>query len=162
MTSIYSMPFVTDISSTDFSGSESVSETESDLSGFNSYSTNQSGVGTGPEEQNTDGSLMRHIKSKAVKNVPKSTKKSSRDAFTKMLNYKNNENTDYIEENRSGSKRNGSKRKMSNLEIFELFKQNSLSEINDRIKIIPEVSGQLARGLFLDKIFALLLPVIFM
>ena len=161
------MPFVTDISSTDFSGSESVSETESDLSEFNSYSTNQSGVGTGPEEQNTDGSLMRHIKSKAVKNVPKSTKKSSRDAFTKMLNYKNNENTDYIEENRSGSKRNGSKRngskrKMSNLEIFELFKENSLSEINDRIKIIPEVSGQLARGLFLDKIFALLLPVIFM
>ena len=162
MTSIFSMPFVTDISSTDFSGSESVSETESDLSEFNSYSTNQSG--TGPEEHTTDGSLMRHIKSKAVKNVPKSTKKSSRDAFTKILNYKNTDNyTDNkFEENRSGSKRNGSKRKMSNLEIFELFKENSISEINDRIKIIPEVSGQLARGLFLDKIFALLLPVIFM
>ena len=151
MTPNFSMPFVTDISSTDFSGSESVSETESDLSDFNSYSTAQSGEA---EEQTTDGSLMRHIKTKAVKNgrkVPKSTKKS-RDAFTKMLNYKDNENNN-IEENR---------RKMSNLEIFELFKENSLSEINDRIKVIPEVSGRLAQKLYLDKIFALLLPVIFM
>ena len=53
----------------------------------------------------------------------------SRDAFTKMLqnaNYEDNENNN-IEENRS---------QMSNLEIFEVFKQNSLSEINKRIKVI--------------------------
>ena len=67
-------------------------------------------------------------------------------------NYEDNENNN-IEENRS---------QMSNLEIFEVFKQNSISEINNRIKIIPEVSGQLVHTFYLDKIFALLLPVIFM
>merc|ERR1711990_331305 len=148
------MPFVSDIS-TDFSGTESVSETESDLSDFNSYTTAQSGTAG-----ETDGSLMRIIKSKSVRNTPKSSKsresRGSRDSFTKMLqnaNYEDNENNN-IEENRR-------KRQMSNLEIFEVFKQNSLSEINDRIKIIPEVSGQLAQTFYLDKIFALLLPVIF-
>ena len=159
MTVNLSMPFVSDIS-TDFSGTESISETESDLSDFNSYTTAQSGTAG-----ETDGSLMRIIKSKSVKNTPKSSKsrelhgsRGSRDSFTKMLqnaNYEDNENNN-IEENRS--KRN----QMSNLEIFEVFKQNSLSEINDRIKIIPEVSGQLAQTFYLDKIFALLLPVIFM
>ena len=146
------MPFVSDIS-TDFSGTESISETESDLSDFNSYTTAQSGTAG-----ETDGSLMRIIKSKSVRNTPKSSKsRGSRDSFTKMLqnaNYEDNENNN-IEENRR-------KRQMSNLEIFEVFKQNSLSEINDRIKIIPEVSGQLAQTFYLDKIFALLLPVIFM
>merc|ERR1711990_1080508 len=148
------MPFVSDIS-TDFSGTESISETESDLSDFNSYTTAQSGTAG-----ETDGSLMRIIKSKSVRNTPKSSKsresRGSRDSFTKMLqnaNYEDNENNN-IEENRR-------KRQMSNLEIFEVFKQNSLSEINDRIKIIPEVSGQLAQTFYLDKIFALLLPVIF-
>merc|ERR1711990_1290873 len=150
------MPFVSDIS-TDFSGTESVSETESDLSDFNSYTTAQSGTAG-----ETDGSLMRIIKSKSVRNTPKSSNsresrgsRGSRDSFTKMLqnaNYEDNENNN--EENRR-------KRQMSNLEIFEVFKQNSLSEINDRIKIIPEVSGQLAQTFYLDKIFALLLPVIF-
>ena len=149
------MPFVSDIS-TDFSGTESISETESDLSDFNSYTTAQSGTAG-----ETDGSLMRIIKSKSVRNTPKSSKsresRGSRDSFTKMLqnaNYEDNENNN-IEENRR-------KRQMSNLEIFEVFKQNSLSEINDRIKIIPEVSGQLVHTFYLDKIFALLLPVIFM
>ena len=153
---------VTDISSTDFSGSESGSEIESDLSDFNSYTTAQSGVGTAGE---TDGSLMTIIKSKSARNTSKSSSSHesrgssvSRDAFTKMLenaNYEDNENNN-IEENRS--KRN----QMSNLEIFEVFKKNSISEINNRIKIIPEVSGQLAQTFYLDKIFALLLPVIFM
>ena len=149
------MPFVSDIS-TDFSGTESVSETESDLSDFNSYTTAQSGTAG-----ETDGSLMRIIKSKSVRNTPKSSKsresRGSRDSFTKMLqnaNYEDDENNN-IEENRR-------KRQMSNLEIFEVFKQNSLSEINDRIKIIPEVSGQLVHTFYLDKIFALLFPVIFM
>merc|ERR1711990_1132431 len=148
------MPFVSDIS-TDFSGTWGISETESDLSDFNSYTTAQSGTAG-----ETDGSLMRIIKSKSVRNTPKSSKsresRGSRDSFTKMLqnaNYEDNENNN-IEENRR-------KRQMSNLEIFEVFKQNSLSEINDRIKIIPEVSGQLAQTFYLDKIFALLLPVIF-
>lgn len=133
---------VTDISSTDFSGTESGSEIESDLSDFNSYTTAQSGVGTAGE---TDGSLMTIIKSKSSRNTPKSSKsreshgsrgsngsRGSRDAFTKMLenaNYEDNENNN-IEENRS--KRN----QMSNLEIFEVFKKNSLSEINKRIKMI--------------------------
>ena len=158
MTVNFSMPFVSDIS-TDFSGTESISETESDLSDFNSYTTAQSGTAG-----ETDGSLMRIIKSKSVRNTPKSSKsreshgsRGSRDSFTKMLqnaNYEDNENNN-IEENRR-------KRQMSNLEIFEVFKQNSLSEINDRIKIIPEVSGQLVQTFYLDKIFALLLPVIFM
>ena len=142
------MPFVTDISSTDFSGTESGSEIESDLNDFNSYTTAQSGVGTAGE---TDGSLMTIIKSKSSRNTPKSSKsreshgsrgsngsrgshgsRGSRDAFTKMLenaNYEDNENNN-IEENRS--KRN----QMSNLEIFEVFKKNSLSEINKRIKMI--------------------------
>ena len=149
------MPFISDIS-TDFSGTESISETESDLSDFNSYTTAQSGTAG-----ETDGSLMRVIKSKSARNTPKSSKsresRGSRDSFTKMLqnaNYEDNENNN-IEENRR-------KRQMSNLEIFEVFKQNSLSEINDRIKIIPEVSGQLVQTFHLDKIFALLLPVIFM
>ena len=136
------MPFVTDISSTDFSGTESGSDIESDLSDFNSYATAQSGVGTAGE---TDGSLMTIIKSKSSRNTPKSSRsreshgsrgsdgsRGSRDAFTKMLqnaNYEDNENNN-IEENRS--KRN----QMSNLEIFEVFKKNSLSEINKRIKMI--------------------------
>ena len=155
MTVNFSMPFVSDIS-TDFSGTESISETESDLSDFNSYTTAQSGTAG-----ETDGSLMRIIKSKSARNTPKNSKscesrgsRGSRDSFKKMLNYEDNENNN-IEENRS-------KRQMSNLEIFEVFKQNSLSEINDRIKTIPEVSGQLAQTFYLDKIFALLLPVIFM
>ena len=124
---------VTDISSTDFSGSESGSEIESDLNDFNSYTTAQSGVGAAGE---TDGSLMTIIKSKSARNTSKSSSSHesrgssvSRDAFTKMLqnaNYEDNENNN-IEENRS---------QMSNLEIFEVFKQNSLSEINKRIKVI--------------------------
>ena len=124
---------VTESSSTDFSGTESGSEIESDLSDFNSYTTAQSGVGTAGE---TDGSLMTIIKSKSARNTSKSSSSHesrgssvSRDAFTKMLqnaNYEDNENNN-IEENRS---------QMSNLEIFEVFKKNSLSEINKRIKMI--------------------------
>ena len=51
---------------------------------------------------------------------------------------------------------------MKNLEIFEVFNTDSISEINDRIKTIPYASGRLAQTLHLDKIFALLLPVILM